>query len=278
MGMVTLREWATVLRGQWAVRRCAPVGCLLAAIWLLAPLVGFAEDDFCAEGLAPDSEKGSPYENYPGSGPTRCEGEYSGEVSATGGAGLRIGSLIAGDREVEGDQEVVTLSWQVMRGATDYFVRSEGFAQDLYRMDTRVADSDFEWPLARLRGAGRKLEQMGLLAWTPLNFPGKTLPVYMPVRIDGTEGSASSYEMDIEPDLELRAVYSSVATVDEAGDAKDFLSLEELRVKGPLEGKTRITLTIPFDYAPGIYRLVIAGPVEESGNAIASILICHHAC
>ncbi len=206
----------------------------------------------------------------------RCEGTYIQEVSSTA---LFVGSLTAGFEEYDlNSDKDLQLQW-AQPIDSEVHLRAYGLRQRLYyRMDTIRPPSSgpFWWSTAILASLQIPKQDLGIIGWYRKPIGKVDRDIYLPVRVTQRNefNSTQIYALTLQPGVELKEVYVSVANVNSEGKPINYLRDGTPLEYGYYPANRRINVPLELR-KPGIYLVEIGADLKIGGTTTLEFFMHH---
>lgn len=234
---------------------------LVALTALTAPLA--AQRRWCDPELRPADQSTLAY----GPRGDRCEGLFIKDVAGTT---LSILSLTAAFEEYDpASDPSLHLTWSA-RAGDSLRIQVRAVQPNLFfGMDTErpISTGSYEWPTGVLSTLNIRRADIGLLAWTLVKRPSRTLMVHVPVSVARGAGPVpiTGYSLVVYPVMELREVYLTLGPADSTGQPirSALIRNHVAQLQGYYPAERPIQLSLPALRTPGIYYLQVTGTLLD---------------
>lgn len=239
--------------------------CVSLTLWAANPFP-------CDPDLKPDEQNPNGYRLRQ----ERCEGTYVQEVAGTT---LFVGSLTAGFEEYDlAFNKDLQLQWR-QPGNAEVHLRAYGLRRRLYyRMDAirPPGNEPFKWSMAILGALQIQNRDLGIIGWHRQTIGNVDRDVYLPIRVTQRNAAnpTNTYALVLQPGVEFKEVYVSVANVNSEGKPTNYLRDSQPLKYGYYPADRRIDVPLELQ-TPGLYLVEIGGELKNGGTTTLEFLMYH---
>lgn len=208
----------------------------------------------------------------------RCEGLYIKEVGSTS---LQIASFTEsfGPLNTKSGKPLL-IEWDKPPGNNTVRLRAQGIKHKLYyRMDSfqPKENTSFNWSTNILASLHIQKSDIGIIGTSQYTAGSLQKDLYIPLRItqEGQVAHSDTCNLVLQPGVELKEVYISLAPLQADGHQGKFIKDGEKLGYGYYPAERSITIPVSGLKGSGIYYLEIGAELRNGGTSTLEIWFYH---